>query len=38
MKKLILLILVSFIGIQLQAQDDNTKQVERACLNYLEGF
>lgn len=38
MKNLILLIFISFIGLQLQAQDDNIKQVERACLNYLEGF
>ena len=38
MKNLILLLLVSLIGIQLHAQDDNIKQVERACLNYLEGF
>lgn len=38
MKNLILLFLISFIGFQLNAQTDEVKQVERACLNYLEGF
>ena len=38
MKNLTLLLLLSIIAIQLHAQTDDTKQVERACLNYLEGF
>lgn len=38
MKNLILLFLLSSIGFQLQAQTNDTELVERACLNYLEGF
>ena len=38
MKKLILLFLISIIGLQLSAQTDETQKVERACLNYIEGF
>lgn len=38
MKNLILLVLFSIIAIQLSAQSNDNKLVERACLNYLEGF
>lgn len=38
MKNLIVLILIFVTGFQLKAQADETKQVERACLNYIEGF
>lgn len=38
MKNLILLFLLSIMGLQLSAQTDDAKLVERACLNYIEGF